>query len=75
MVQYFCGFILEIFAAVVMERKHFLFIAFIRECQKKAVKQTKALETGARGFAGQATRWERQSAIPRQDTRYPSPLK
>ena len=42
-------------AAVVMERKHFLFIAFIRECQKKAVKQTKALETGARGFAGQAT--------------------
>jgi hypothetical protein len=55
MAWYFCGFILEIFVAVVMERKHFLFIAFIRYCQKKAVKQTKALETGTLGFAEHAT--------------------
>lgn len=55
MAWYFCGFILEIFVAVVMERKHFLFLAFIRKCQKEAVKQIKALETGAHGYPGHVT--------------------
>lgn len=48
----FCGLILEIFPLVVMEKEHFLFIAFIEQCQKQAVKKTKAWETGALGFAG-----------------------